>query len=100
MCQIVFYEFEISELANWSFPSNSSGETIALCRDTFPIHQRVLLSTAFTLMHFERASATTKIGGHSFCFARYKFYLDAFAGRAPVVSLKDIRRSLFAAEPT
>ena len=32
-------------------------------------------------------------GGHSFCFARYKFYLDAFAGRAPVVSWKYIRRS-------
>ena len=37
--------------------------------------------------------------GPSFCFARYKLYLDALAGRAPVVSWKDtsalfLRRSL------
>src|SRR5712664_3650791 len=98
-CQIVFCSLQISELAIPSFPSNSSKQLAALCRETYSIHEEVLQSSASFVMHFECALATPRIRALPIVFARYKFYLDALAGRAPVVSWKDtsalfLRRSL------
>src|SRR5258708_35887212 len=92
-CQIVFCSLQISELAIPSFPSNSSKQMAALCRETYSIHKEVLQSSASFVMHFECALLHPEYGPFLLFLLARNFTWTRLPGAHPWYLGRILRRS-------